>query len=126
MSETRNWRRGITLNTSRTKFWTPKDRHDNDRLEQTMIFSNFHDSDEGRSRQLVCTLNPQHPEYETNAQLIAAAPKLLDAYGIFVNEVFDEETMRVLEAHYGENYSIWLCGLINNTKAGLAEAVKEG
>jgi hypothetical protein len=79
MSEIENWRRGITLNTSRTKHWILADRQANDRIEQTMIFSDFHDFDEGRSRQLVCTLNPQHPEYETNVQLIAAAPKLLAA-----------------------------------------------
>jgi hypothetical protein len=73
------WLRGITLATRRTLRWPKSQWKGNDAIEQTMIFSSFKMEDEGKSRQLVATLNPLHPDYEANARLIAAAPELLKA-----------------------------------------------
>ena len=44
-----------------------------------MIFAGFSQSDEGRRRQLICTVARENLDYEANAQLIASAPELLEA-----------------------------------------------
>lgn len=73
-----NWSRGKTLLTNRTRHWTDEEIKRNDIVEKSMIFSNFITSDGGRSRQLVCTANTMHPDYEKNANIIANAPAMLN------------------------------------------------
>lgn len=44
------WSVGRTLNTKQTRGWTAEEIAANDRVESTMVFSNFTASDQGRSR----------------------------------------------------------------------------
>jgi len=74
------WKRGKTLLTQQTASWTREQRKANDGIEESMIFSNFSQQDQGKSRQLICTVARENYDYEANAQLIASAPELLEAY----------------------------------------------
>lgn len=59
-----------------------------------------------------------------DAVLANAAPQLLAACEIFVDEVFDDENLwRILSSTMGEKYEIWLTGVIQKAKAAIA-AVK--
>ena len=62
--------RGMTLLTSTTKRWSKEERQRNDETESRMIFTDFRFSDEGKSRQLVCTINVNHPDYREYRKLI--------------------------------------------------------
>ena len=74
-----HWRRGYLIPTRQVEPWPEDAKQRVNAKERTQVFSDFHESDEGRNRRLIATLNPEHPDYETNAHLIAAAPKLLEA-----------------------------------------------
>lgn len=66
--------RGKTAITRITERWSKEELERNDKIEATLIHT-------GRmeARQLVCTMNPMHPEYEQYAKLIIAATDLLEA-----------------------------------------------
>lgn len=70
------WKTGRTLITNQTRKWSDEQFLINDTLEGRYIFSNFQDSDEGRSRQVICEMNHNHPDFEKNRTLIEAAPDL--------------------------------------------------
>lgn len=74
-----NWKRGYTMMTTTVRSWSADKVAKNDKVEAAMIFSNFTAVDAGTSRQLVCALNANHPDYEQNAKLIASAPLLYEA-----------------------------------------------
>lgn len=73
------WRRGLTLCTPLTRDWTQQKIYYNNLKEQQIVFSDFMDEDQGRSRQKVCTLNIDHQKYERNARMIENAPEMLRA-----------------------------------------------
>lgn len=76
---TGNWRRGQLLITRITANWDEESRERSNKMERSFIFSNFHHLDKGKSRKRVCIVDVSHPDYEANANLIAAAPELLIA-----------------------------------------------
>lgn len=73
------WSRGVTLCTAITRNWSEEDIKRNNIWESERIFSNFNIVDEGRGRQLVCTLDRQHLYFEFNRLLIE---RMLDIYDI--------------------------------------------
>lgn len=82
----KEFKRGITILTKAIKNnWTSQEIKDNDGIEQSMIFTDFSFQDEGRSRKLVCSINPSHPDYEFNAELIEKSPQLLQ----FLKDIFE-------------------------------------
>jgi hypothetical protein len=86
----KNWSRGITLMTQQTKRWPPEMIKENDRLEQARVFSDFSSRDGGRSREVVCTINEFHKDYEQNALLIENAPELLESLKACIDIVNSE------------------------------------
>lgn len=69
------WQRGITLITRETERWSKEEIARNDEEERLRIFTGFRADDQGRSRQLICTVHPgEHAE--ANAALITVAPEL--------------------------------------------------
>jgi hypothetical protein len=73
----KNWQRGRTLITSQTKQWSSEQIHMNDIVEKSMIFSDFSLSDLGRGRQLVCTMNMNHDDYEENVKRIINSSRVI-------------------------------------------------
>lgn len=69
------WIEGVTLKTATTQKWSKEEIDANNVQESQLIFSHFSGIDGGRSRQLVCTLHPIHPDYEDNKKLILNAPQ---------------------------------------------------
>lgn len=65
------WKQGRLLMTSRTRSWSISARNEGDAYERKRVFSNFTDSDQGRSRRLICVC-----ERQEDAELIARAPEL--------------------------------------------------
>lgn len=49
------WRQGTTLLTPITRRWSQYERDKNEAIENKIVFANFHDEDEGRSRIHICT-----------------------------------------------------------------------
>ncbi len=74
-----NLREGETLVTPTTKSWTSEQIEANDKIEELIIFTDFSDKDEGRSRNRLCVLNEHHPNLRDYKKLILAAPDLLRA-----------------------------------------------
>lgn len=72
------WRRGTLLITATTRPWPSSMKEIMRHEEGLQIFSNFDTLDQGRSRQRVCVLNEDHPEFEFNRRLIENAPELLE------------------------------------------------
>lgn len=72
-----NWKRGITLRTTRNRDWSEDEIEKNDIYEGRNIFSDFYLEDQGIIRELVCSLNHYHPDFEKNRILIESAPDLL-------------------------------------------------
>lgn len=70
------WRRGMLLRTRITEKYNPTQWDQAEVEESRQIFSNFSAMDEGKSRERVCTVNPGHPDYEANRNLIEKAPML--------------------------------------------------
>lgn len=98
------WSRGRVLNTSQTARWTQQARDEVGAIEATQVFSSFTQLDEGRGRGLVCTVNEHHPQYEANANLIAAAPETA-AERDKLKEVNSEllEALEILKRKYSDN-----------------------
>ena len=90
------WRRGITLMTNITKHWRKEDIEKNNIIEQTMIFESFKNIDDGRGRQLVCTLERFNSNYEKNAKLIEAAPEMYNIIKEIYNTNNDSENKEIL------------------------------
>jgi hypothetical protein len=84
------WSQGRTLGTPQTRKWTSKQWADNDARERTMVFANFREDDQGRSRQLVADCCST----EADARLIAAAPDLLAALIDLTTRCDGEEGVR--------------------------------
>jgi len=59
--------------------------------EEAMIFSDFDFQDEGRSRQLVCSINQNHKYFEINRALIEYAPLMLEQLKA-CKKVYEEST----------------------------------
>lgn len=74
-----NLRQGETLITTTTKRWTYEQIEANDKIEQLIIYTDFSDKDEGRSRNRLCVLNEYHPNLGDYKKLLLAAPDLLRA-----------------------------------------------
>jgi len=72
------WERGKTLLTPTTRKWTKEEWDRNEREERRSIFQHFKMSDQGRSRNRVAIVEDYHPDFERNANLIAAAPELYE------------------------------------------------
>ncbi len=70
-------RRGTTILTPTTKRWSKEEMERNEETESRMIFTDFSFEDTGRSRQLVCTMNVNHPDYREYRKLIEHSPRLL-------------------------------------------------
>ncbi len=68
------WRVGVLLETSLTRRWPESQKENARKIESLCVFSNFLESDQGRSRNRIAVCDT--PE---NARLIAAAPELLSA-----------------------------------------------
>ena len=69
--------RGRTLMTNRTRKWTTEQIEANDKIEKSMLFTEFNLLDSGRGREVVCTMNTQHPMYEEYINLFEFAPTML-------------------------------------------------
>ncbi len=80
------WKRGRTLITAQTKRWSKEEMEENNKIEKSIVFSDFTSYDEGRSRKKVCLMNELHPDYESNAKLIEATPRLLSFVESFIRE----------------------------------------
>lgn len=74
-----NLREGTTLITPTTKSWTPEQIEANEKIEELIIFTDFSEKDQGRSRNRLCVLNEHHPNLMDYKKLILAAPDLLRA-----------------------------------------------
>lgn len=68
------WRKGETLDTDQTRRWSQAERDMNDEREATQVFAYFTEEDQGRSRQLICSMNVGLPNWEANRDLVAGAP----------------------------------------------------
>jgi len=77
MNKLIRWERGLVLKTNVTREWTDEKLNDEQRYESEIIYSNFHQIDEGRTRELVCILNTSHPNFEGNRILIEKVPEML-------------------------------------------------
>jgi len=66
--------------THQTKRWPTASKIEGQKKESERVYSNFSSTDQGRARQLVCHVNPDHPKYEENMKLIRQAPLVKDAY----------------------------------------------
>ncbi len=66
------WRQGFVLFTNGTKRWSDEQMKENNEHEGRIVFSNFTEADQGRSRKRVCVC-----ETKEDAALIAAAPNML-------------------------------------------------
>ena len=77
--------RGEFIDQLQFKNWTKEQKENADNVEKTFVFTDFKLSDKGRSRDLVCVLNANHPSYEANAKIIASAPDLLEAAIMFTS-----------------------------------------
>ncbi len=67
----KNLSRGTLLKTRVTEKWTKEEIACGEEIERALIFTEFHRSDRGSSRQVVCQMNRNHPDYELYARLIA-------------------------------------------------------
>ena len=85
-----NLRLGETLITPTTKSWTAEQIEANDKLEELIIFTDFSDKDQGKTRNRLCVLNEHHPQLKDYKKLILAAPDLLRAIDYYFNVL--EET----------------------------------
>lgn len=83
-------RRGTTIITPTTKKWSKEEMERNEETESRMIFTDFSFEDTGKSRQLVCTMNVNHPDYREYRKLIEYAPSLLNELKAMVN-LFDRD-----------------------------------
>ena len=72
------WTRGTTLLTEQTRRWSKEQLEANESREQSLIFAHFSAADQGRSREVIAEVRRDHPDYDANARLIAAAPLLLE------------------------------------------------
>jgi len=69
--------RGRTLMTNLTRKWTAEQIEANDKIEKSMLFTEFNLLDSGKSREVVCTMNVHHPMYEEYVNLFEFAPTML-------------------------------------------------
>lgn len=70
------------------KKWSKEEMERNEETESRMILTDFSFEDTGKSRQLVCTMNVNHPDYREYRKLIEHAPSLLNELKAMVN-LFD-------------------------------------
>ena len=81
------WSRGRLLLTRDTKKW-PKEKQDAaDANEKLCVYTNFSSTDQGRARQQVCWVNPDHPDYEENMRLIVMAPQIKSDSDYFLKQL---------------------------------------
>ncbi len=73
------WTRGRTLATNQTRNWTKEQWDANYIGEGLRIFANFTVADQGRGRTLIAVVPLELPNHDAVANLIAAAPELLEA-----------------------------------------------
>jgi hypothetical protein len=90
-----NLREGVTLITPTTKSWTYEQIETNDKIEELIIYTDFSDKDQGRSRKRLCSLNGHHPNLKDYKKLILAAPDLLRAIDYYFS---------VLEEAHGKDW----------------------
>jgi len=79
--------KGTTVLTKDTIKWSKDQIDKNDKVEGKMIFTDFSFSDQGRSRELVCTMNENHPNFKEYRKLILYAPQLYSALKSLVSVV---------------------------------------
>ena len=60
-------RQGTTLRTRHTALWTKEQMKENDYIENCMVFSNFTDIDDGKSRVFVARFDNPHEALEAVA-----------------------------------------------------------
>lgn len=71
------WQPGFTLLTQETRRWSKEQFDRNDAEERLRIFSNFRAEDQGRSRQLICTIQPGEFA-DAVAAIVCQSPALLE------------------------------------------------
>lgn len=91
------WGRGKILRTNYTKRWTVEQFDEANKIEQAQIYANFHTSDSGRSRELICTMNKFSKDYESNTELLLNA----------INRLHTPVVIGVLQTHI-------FMGIVNN------------
>lgn len=119
-----SWCRGITLNTPQTKTWSKEQLAANDEIERSMVFANFTATDKGRSRLLVATVAQENADYESNANLIAAAPDLLRACEFFLDALDNGVLIRNIDSDDDPGWAIKMLHFVSDLREA-AWAVKK-
>ena len=114
------YRRGELLLTRTTERWSPEAREVTDREERTCIYANFHNGDEGRSRQRILTMNTAIPDWIETRDFIVTA---CNAHDELVNAVrqsskYIEELLRyVAEERIDSPRSLHIVGVLEEALA---------
>ena len=67
------WSRGRLLMTREVKKLSKDRQAQLSNKERCSVYTNFSSSDQGRARKQVCWVNPDHPDFEENMDLISHA-----------------------------------------------------
>ena len=88
----KNLSRGTVLKTRVTEKWTKEEIACGEEIERALIFTEFHLSNRGSARQVVCQMNRNHSDYELYARLISRA---VDMFHILERMNNGDENARV-------------------------------
>lgn len=84
----KNLSRGQTLRTRVTERWTKEEWAENEKIENSLIFT----SARGENRIVICQMNCHHPDYELYARLISRS---VDMFNILERMNNGDEGARV-------------------------------